>query len=72
LVLRLEGAEKDEGWAIECDCGVKNKETILGFYNNSPASSTSRILGKWADPAAAVALRFFIIIAVNMVAFLHN
>jgi len=72
LVLRLEGAEKVGGWAIECDCRVKNEDTTLDFYNNSPASTTSRILGKWADPAAVVVFRFFIIIAVNMVAFLHN
>jgi len=72
LVLRLEGAEKDGGWAIEYDCRLKNKDTTLGFYNNSLASTTSRILGKWADLAAAAAFRFFIIIAVNMVVFLHN
>jgi len=70
--LRLEGAEKDGGWAIVCDCRVKNKDMTLGFYNNSLTSTTSRILGKWADPAAAAAFRFSIIIAVNMVAFLHN
>jgi len=45
-VLRFEGAEKDGAWAIVCDCRVKNKDTILGFHNNSPTSTTSRILGK--------------------------
>jgi len=42
---------------------VQNKDTTLGFYNNSLASTTSRILGKWVDPAAAAAFRFSIITA---------
>jgi hypothetical protein len=61
--LRFEGAEKDGGLAIVCNCRVKNKDTTLGFYNNSPTSTTSRILGKWADPAAAAAFLFSIITA---------
>jgi len=71
-VLRFEGAEKDGGWAKVCDCRVKNKDMTLGFYNNKPTSTTSRILEKWADPAPAAAFRFSIVIAVNMVVFLHN
>jgi len=55
-----------------CSCRVKNKDTTLGFYNNSLASPTSRILGKWADPAAAAMFRFSMIIAVNLVVFLPD
>jgi len=61
--LRFEGAEKDGGLAIVCNCWVKNTDATLGFYNNSPTSTTSRILGKWVDPAAAAAFRFSIITA---------
>jgi hypothetical protein len=59
--LRFEGVEEDGGSAIVCNCWVKSKDTTLSFYNNSFASSTSRILGKWVDPAAAAAFRFSII-----------
>ena len=60
-VLRFEGVEENGGSAMVCNCWVKSKDTTLGFYNNRFASSTSRILGKWADLAADAAFRFSII-----------
>jgi len=59
--LRFEGDEEDGGLTMICNCWVKIKDMTLCFYNNSFASSTSRILGKWANPAADAAFRFSII-----------
>jgi len=51
--MRLLGTEQG------CDLGP--------FYNNSPTSTTSRILGKWAVFSAVAAFRFSRATAINLV-----
>jgi len=59
--LGFEGVEDDGGSAKVCNCWVKSKDATLSSYNNGFTSSTSRILGKWADPVVDAAFRFSII-----------
>jgi len=52
--------------------GKEQGRNFGSFINSKPTFSISRILGKWADLTAVVAFRFSRIIAINLVAFLHD